>query len=305
MTKKHILIVGGTGFIGYHLSKRCLKNRWFVTSISTKQPLKSRFLRGVQYIIVNISKKKDLVKKLNKKYDYIVNLGGHVDHSRKKKTYMSHYVGCKNIVEALDLNYPKVFIQMGSSAEYGNNKSPLKENSKCNPTNVYGKSKLLSTKYLLNINKKKNFPIVILRLFQAYGPKQSINRIIPIAINGCINNEKFKCSSGVQFRDFVHINDLIDAIFLAFKNKTALGNIFNIGSGQPKKIKDVILFIKNYLNKGFPQFGKIKMRRDEVIKNYADTRKVKKLLKWSPKISFKEGLISTINTYIYDQKKRY
>ena len=47
------------------------------------------------------------------------------------------------------------------------------------------------------------------------------------------------------------------------------------------------------------------MRRDEVIKNYADTRKVKKLLKWSPKISFKEGLISTINTYIYDQKKRY
>ena len=85
MTKKHILIVGGTGFIGYHLSKRCLKNRWFVTSISTKQPLKSRFLRGVQYIIVNISKKKDLVKKLNKKYDYIVNLGGHVDHSRKKK----------------------------------------------------------------------------------------------------------------------------------------------------------------------------------------------------------------------------
>mgnify|MGYP001285662157 CR=1 FL=1 len=66
MTKKHILIVGGTGFIGYHLSKRCLKNRWFVTSISTKQPLKSRFLRGVQYIIVNISKKKEPMKEHEK-----------------------------------------------------------------------------------------------------------------------------------------------------------------------------------------------------------------------------------------------
>ena len=62
--------------------------------------------------------------------------------------------------------------------------------------------------------KEKKFPAVIIRLFQAYGPKQAINRIIPITINACLKNKQFKCSSGIQTRDFVHISDLINAIFL-------------------------------------------------------------------------------------------
>ena len=84
--KTNILIVGGTGFIGYHLAKLALKKGWNVTSISTKPAKKLRYISKVNYIFCDISKKKALEKKIKKSFKYIVNLGGHVDHSNKTKT---------------------------------------------------------------------------------------------------------------------------------------------------------------------------------------------------------------------------
>ena len=71
----------------------------------------------------------------------------------------------------------------------------------------------------------------------AYGPGQDINRFLPIIITGCVKNKKFPCSRGNQFRDFVHINDVVNAILKSLTNKNARGQIINIGSGKPKKLK--------------------------------------------------------------------
>ena len=85
--KNNILIVGGTGFIGYHLAKKCLKKGWRVTSISSKKPLTRRYLPKVKYIICDITKKRSLNKKIKKNFSYVVNLGGYVDHSKKKRLF--------------------------------------------------------------------------------------------------------------------------------------------------------------------------------------------------------------------------
>jgi len=84
-SNKKILIVGGTGFIGYHLAKKCLKKGWKVTSVSSNRPKKIRYLNKVNYIICDITNKSLLKKKIKQSFDYIVNLGGYVDHSNKKK----------------------------------------------------------------------------------------------------------------------------------------------------------------------------------------------------------------------------
>ena len=94
--KKKILIVGGTGFIGYHLAKKCLTKGWLVSSFSTSRPKKIRKIKKINYIIGNISKKKDL-NKIKGYFDYVVNLGGYVDHKNKIKTIKSHFYGCKNL----------------------------------------------------------------------------------------------------------------------------------------------------------------------------------------------------------------
>ena len=295
--KNNILIVGGTGFIGYHLAKRSLKKGWTVTSISSKAPKKKRYLPKVKYLLCDITKKKALRRNIQKQFKYVVNLGGYVDHSNKEKTFQSHYIGCKNLTEILLKKAPKAFIQIGSSIEYGNAKSPQKENFRCNPKSVYGKAKLLASKHLLNLFKKQEFPSTILRLYQAYGPRQDLNRFIPIIISGCIKNKQFPCSKGNQLRDFLYVDDVVNAILKSLTNKNARGQIINIGSGKPRKIKNIIDYIKRTSKGGYPQFGRVKLRKDEILEVYPDIKKAKNKINWSPRISFKKGLKITINSY--------
>ena len=295
--KNNILIVGGTGFIGYHLAKKSLKKGWKVTSISSKRPRKKRYLPQVKYIICDITKKKSLRKNIQKSFNYVVNLGGYVDHSNRKKTFKSHYIGCKNLAEIFLKKELIAFVQMGSSAEYGNVKSPQKENAKCKPKSVYGQAKLLSSTYLIDLFKKQKFPSTILRLYNTYGSRQDLNRFIPIVISGCTKNKKFPCSIGNQVRDFLHIDDVVDAIIKSLTNKNARGQIINIGSGKPRIIKKIIEYIKKISKGGYPLFGKVKLRRDEILTVYPDINKARNKIGWRPKISFKKGLKVTIDSF--------
>lgn len=299
-SKNNILIVGGTGFIGYHLAKKTLKKGWRVTSISSSPPKKIRYLKKVKYIICDITKKKSLERNINENYSYVVNLGGYVDHSNKKKTFESHYIGCKKLAQFFLRRKLISFVQMGSSIEYGKSKSPQKESIKCDSKliqSTYGKAKLLASKYLIELFKKKKFPTTILRLYLAYGPKQDLNRFLPIVINGCIKDKKFSCSEGNQLRDFVHVEDVVGAILKSLKNKSAQGQIINIGSGKPQRIKKVIEQVKKISKGGQPQFGKVKFRKDEILNLYPDIKKAKNKINWKPLISFRKGIKSTIKYY--------
>ena len=86
-----------------------------------------------------------------------MNLGGYVDHTNKKKTFKSHYEGCKNLTKVFLKKPPLSFIQIGSSLEYGVSRSPQKENIKCNLKSIksiYGKAKLLSSMYVIKLFKE-------------------------------------------------------------------------------------------------------------------------------------------------------
>jgi nucleoside-diphosphate-sugar epimerase len=296
---RKILITGGTGFIGYHLAKKCLEFKWSVTSLSTKKPKKARKLNKVKYIFCDISNKKKLNKKLKPNFDYVVNLAGYVDHSHKKKTIKSHYNGCKNLSSIFLKTKIKKFIQIGSSVEYGKVKSPQFENKKNRQKSfsTYGSAKLLSTKHLLTLQKKFNFPATIIRLYLVYGPNQEKNRVIPITITNAIKNKKFDCSDGSQLRDFIHVEDVVNAIIKTLKVKKTSGEIINIGTGNPVTIKSVIKQICNLVRSGTPQFGKISLRKDETMKLYPNIFKATKLLGWKPKIKLLNGLKETINHY--------
>ena len=298
--KKKILIVGGTGFIGYHLAKRSLKKGWQVTSISSSAPKKIRYLSKVEYIRCDITNKKLLKKSIYKSFDYVVNLGGYVDHSHKKKTYKSHYEGCKNLAEIFLQKKILSFIQIGSSIEYGTSNSPQKESIKCNLKSiksVYGRAKLLSSVYMTNLFRKKNFPSPVLRLYQVYGPKQDINRFLPFIINKCLKNKKFHCSEGNQLRDFIYVDDVVEAVIKSLTSKNARGEIINIGSGKPRVVKKVIEKVIKISKGGYPQYGMFKKRKFEISKLYPNIKKAKNKINWIPKMPFEKGLKKTIKLY--------
>ena len=180
--------------------------------------------------------------------------------------------------------------------EYGRVKSPQKENFNCYPESIYAISKFLSTKHLITLYKKKKFPAVILRLYQVYGPNQDKNRLIPIIIDSCKNNKSFPCSSGVQLRDFLFVDDLIDAILRCLDKKVE-GKIINIGSGKIIQVKKIINQIVDFYKAGKPLFGSIKLRNEEMLRVYPSLLSARKFLGWKSKVSFSKGILKTINFY--------
>ncbi len=299
-SSKKILIVGGTGFIGYHLAKKSLKRGWKVTSISSNRPKKKRYLTKVKYVRCDIANKTLLKKKIKGNFDYVVNLGGYVDHSNKKKVLLSHYNGCKNLTEIFLKKVPLSFIQIGTSLEYGTSNSPQKENIKCNLKSIkstYGRAKLLSSVHMINLFKRKKFPSTVLRLYLVYGPKQEVNRFLPTIIKGCIKNKKFPSSKGEQLRDFLYVDDAVEGIIKSLTNKKARGQIINIGSGKPKIIKNVIEKVKKISKGGKPQYGDFKLRKFDIPKLFPNIKKARIKIKWKPKISFEKGIRKTINSY--------
>ena len=277
-----------------------MDKKWKVTSISLNPPKKKRYLSKDKYIRCDIAKKNFLKKSIREHFDFVVNLGGYVDHSNAKKVLKSHYEGCKNLTGIFLKKIPLSFVQIGSSLEYGKSKSPNTESMKCNLKpikSIYGKAKLLCSKHVIDLFKKKRFPSTVLRLYLAYGPKQDVNRFLPIIIKGCVKNKKFPCSEGVQLRDFTHIDDIVDAILKSLTNKNARGQIINIGSGKPKKIRNVIECVKKISKGGYPQYGTFKLRKSEILKLYPSIKKAKNKISWKPKISFEKGLRSTIKYY--------
>ena len=145
--------------------------------------------------------------------------------------------------------------------------------------------------------KKYKFPVTVLRFYQVFGHKQDFNRFIPILIKACINDKKFPCSNGTQLRDFLYVDDAIDAILKSLKNIKAHGKIINIGMGRPIMLKKIIKLVRKKAKGGKPQFGKIKLRVDEPKVIFPKLSKAKKILNWKSKITFEKGLNKTLEQY--------
>ena len=179
----------------------------------------------------------------------------------------------KNLINFFLQKDLKKFIQIGSSLEYGNAKSPQKETYRLRPKSNYSKAKANSSIFVKNVFKNKKFPVMIIRPYQIYGPYQDLNRFIPIIINNCLQNRKFPCSDGNQFRDFLYIDDFVKYLFILMNKINTDGEIFNVGSGKQKDQNYYQFDKKN--KKGVPNFGQIKLRPDENLKTYPDISKLK------------------------------
>ena len=294
-----LLIIGGTGFIGRNVALEGVNRGFQVSIISKNNCPKLKQVKGVEYIVVDITNKHDLSFKLKGKFfDYVLNLGGYVNHTNYSdggdEVINVHFNGTKNLVNSIDKRYLKAFIQIGSSDEYGANTAPQNESQRELPISPYSFAKAASTHFLQMLYRTEGYPVIVLRPFLVYGPGQDDNRFIPQIIKGCLSNDNFSVSHGEQLRDFCHIDDIVDAIFLTIKSESCFGNIINIASGNAISLKEVIKIIQKIIGRGNPQFGQISLRALENQRLYADISMAKKLLNWKPKIALKDGLEQVI-----------
>lgn len=291
--RKNILILGGTGFIGNNLIKKLSNSKYNITSLSLRKKKNIKTINNVKYIRTDLSDREKLKKYITNDYQIIINLSGNIDHKNYNQAFNIHYKGLKNLLDLIDFKNLDLFIQAGSSLEYGNQKSPQIEKKRCKPVSTYGKAKYLGSKLLLKRFKK----VIILRLYQVYGPYQKYDRLIPFVIKSCIKNKKFDCSEGSQLRDFLHVDDLSNLFQKIINSKNIKYGTYNVGTGKPTKVKKIILLINKLIKKGKPIFGKKKMRSDEIDSLYPNIMKIRKNFDWKPRIGLLTGLKWTINYY--------
>ena len=272
--KDSILITGATGFIGKHLIKKIPNYNIAVDHNGKNIDLRIR----------------SKVLKI-KRADIVIHLAGKIPSKKNysENIFFEHNVlGTLNILEYCVKKKIKKMIFV-SSYVYGiPKKNPINENHLVKPHNIYAKSKVLSEELCKIYSEKYQIQIIILRPFNIYGNLQKDNSLISNIIKSIKNNNQITIFNKNNKRDYLFIDDLIDAIIKLIDYKCEF-EIFNIGSGKSYSFENVIkLFEKNTKKKIKRKYEKSKI--NNISKIQADINKIKKEIDWDPKYSLVEGL---------------
>jgi len=299
----NILITGATGFIGSNLTQHLSLKGNAIHILVRKKELHWR-LKNYQsklhiYECDLLSPSlKEIINKIHPEYIFHCASYGTVDQDNNNNKIIDINIkGTLNLLEALKKTSFKLFVNTGSSSEYGTKNEPMTEQMMLDPNNVYGVSKTAATLLCQQVAKKEKLPIITLRLFSPYGYFEEKSRLIPSVILQSLENHEISLSSPTNVRDFIFIDDIISAYTACMTTPITPGEIFNIGSGQQHSVQEVVTTILQITKSASkPHWGKIppQLRQQEPIIWKADIFKAKSLLQWKPQYSLHEGLKKTI-----------
>lgn len=300
--KKKVLITGASGFIGSVLIARLEASGYNVIPLSHNK----RFYNYKNYIVGDVLDK-DKINTLisDLKPEVVFHLAADKFRTSSSITQLwnslnVNLLGTLNIVEAcLNSGSLEQFIFLGTCEEYGESITPFVEAQRENPASAYGFSKMTATHLLENLNKTKEFPATILRPSIAYGPGQSTDMFLTELIETLLKGKRFDMSSGQQIRDFVFVDDVVDACLLALDGN-AVGRVVNIGSGQSMSLREVaILAAKTISDSAQPliQFGSLPYRDSEIMNYSIDISLAQSILGWAPRTAFSDGILKTVDSY--------
>lgn len=307
--KLRILITGGAGFIGSHLVDFCLRHGAEVGILIYHKKATNRFSsrKEPSLFFGSIVNKKAVQTTIRKFHpEMVFHCAALSDRTRSFKLFQKFYEtnvqGTKNLLDALlDEKQLKSFIAFGSMEEYGGNKAPFYENDREQPVSPYSLTKTIANHLILYYARHLGLPATIVRPPVVYGPRQIPSMFIPSLIEACLTKKDFPMTRGEQTRDFLYVGDLASAVWKIAHTPRTIGEIFNIGSGKEKSVKEVANFINALFGNPIKlRFGTIPYRKEENFHMYFNTEKARNVLGWKPQVNLRNGLLKII-TSIKDQ----
>lgn len=300
---KKILIAGGAGFIGSHLCKKLLEENNEVICIDnllTGQ--KNNIYNHKNYTFIN----HDIVNPIDIKVDEIYNLACPASPKQYFKypiyTTKISVIGTLNLLELAD-KYNAKFLQASTSEVYGDPLiHPQTEEyfgnvNTIGPRACYDEGKRCAETLCSNFKREKNINVKIVRIFNTYGPNMRIDdgRVISNFIIQALKNQDITIyGDGKQTRSFCYVDDLVDGL-IKMMNSNETGPI-NLGNPEEYSIIDVAKKIIK-ITKSKSKIKFLNKLEDDPQLRKPEITKAKKLLKWSPKINFDEGLKKTIEYF--------
>lgn len=293
--KTSFLVTGSQGFIGRNLTDRLERERHKVSKLDAA---------GENIDIkADITELEPLRKEIEKlRPDIVVHLAACVDSQKdyltSKKALSVNILGTLNLLEILRTLKIRRFVFMSTEEVYGVTSFPFHEEDKLEPQSPYAISKVSAEYFVQMYHRLYKLPATLLRFSAIFGPHQNPAKFIPYCILSALKGQEIVLHSAGQKRDFIFIEDAIDAIYRACFSDKANNEIINFGGSKLHLVKDVAEQIVKYI--GNPV--KVVSKKDILFSNerhcvVSDFSKAKKILKWSPSISLEEGLKRTIDWY--------
>jgi len=305
-----ILVTGGAGFIGSHIVDRLLKEGFEVIVIDDLSTGLSENIAHHQnrkdfHFIKGDIRNAALVKKVVEDVDAVFHEAALVSVPRSIEnpllTNEINVTGTLNLLEACTHADVKRFIYASSTAIYGETETlPQHEMLMPQPISPYAVSKLAAENYVKIYHKVYGLNTVCLRYFNVYGPRQTYgpySGVITIFINRLLKNEPpIIYGDGEQTRDFINVQDVVAANMLALTKKTAIGEVLNVATGTPTTIKQLLETLQQIMNTNLkPTYAD--PRSGDIRHSYADMTNAKKLLRYNPKVSLRNGLTQLVKWY--------
>jgi len=307
--KEHVLVTGCAGFIGSHLSERLVDEGYSVVCVDCFTSYYSPMLKRLN--VKNLVKRSnfklveldlsevpvDELASLLRGVDYVVHEaaqpGVRGSWGLDFQTYVRHnIIATQKLLEAVTgADSVKRFIFASSSSVYGNvGEGLLREDLPLKPFSPYGVTKLTGEALCRAYYENFNVPIVVLRYFTVYGPRQRPDMAFHRFIKAMIRSEPIEIyGDGSQVRDFTYVNDVVNATIRALEVDEAIGEVINVGSNKPVRLIDAIKLIAEILGVE-PRVIFKKEQKGDVKYTYADISKATRLLGWKPATPLKEGL---------------
>lgn len=294
-----IFVFGASGFIGANLLATILKYRSDCYAIShnprSAWRLKLLNVQDSNILHCDINYKKSVQTIFETHHPKtIFNLSAYGAYSKQNNTqliYETNVIGTVNILE--NCRNIKAYIHAGSSSEYGLNSANPKEDSSLIPNSHYSVSKISTSYLLFFFAKYHKIPCLNLRLYSIYGPWEEPDRLMPKIIECGLQKTYPPLVNPDTSRDFVYIDDCVEAFLDAANNVTfeSAGQSINIGSGEKTTLKQLIeLSQKLFCITENPKWGSMDNRSWDTTDWYGNYAKAETLINWKPKTTLAEGL---------------
>ncbi len=304
--KKTCLITGAGGFVGAAAVRRFIREGYDVSVLLRGgkhywrlQDLEGKY-RAVTGDLTDASVI-DAIASVRPEYVYhFATYGAYPNEQDYAQTVKVNMQGIYHIIEAAKRSGTKLIINTGSSSEYGIKDHPMKETDILVPVNDYGVTKAAATLYCQKEAIQHGVPVITFRLFSVYGSYEEKGRLIPSLMLGALKGTPIALSAPQNTRDYIYLEDVIDAYVKASEAEHTPGAIYNIGTGneyQTKDVADAVLRISG--SRSRLEWGKVeKQSRQMEPKHWrADPDKAYERFGWRARHSLVEGLTASFDWY--------
>ncbi|EMJ56442.1 3-beta hydroxysteroid dehydrogenase/isomerase family protein [Leptospira interrogans serovar Valbuzzi str. Duyster] len=289
------LVTGGAGFIGSHFVDLLLENQFEVTvldNFSTGRAFNLNHVKEkIDLVECDLSIQEDWIKKFQS-VDYVFHLAALADIvpsiQNPEGYFQSNVTGTLNVLQASRHYGVKRFVYAASSSCYGIPELyPTPETSPILPQYPYALTKRMGEELVMHWAQVYKFPALSLRFFNVYGPRSrtsgTYGAVFGVFLAQKLAGKPFTVvGDGKQTRDFTYVRDVVEAVFAAAQSDK-VGEIYNVGSGATISVNRIVELLKG-------EVTYIPKRPGEPDSTFADITKIKKDLKWSPKISIETGI---------------